>query len=141
MPFIISWPDKFKHAINEEPVISIDIMPTICAALNIDMPNDRVYDGKNILPAISGKLKNPLHEELYFDGHDNTWAVRDGDWKLLFSKKGNLELYNLDSDMIEQNNLVAQNPDKTNELKSKYEKWQSEMGKHIRKPKKKKSKK
>lgn len=116
-------------------------MPTICAALNIDMPNDRVYDGKNILPAISGKLKNPLHEELYFDGHDNTWAVRDGDWKLLFSKKGNLELYNLDSDMIEQNNLVAQNPDKTNELKSKYEKWQSEMGKHIRKPKKKKSKK
>lgn len=76
VPFIISWPDKFKHTVSDEPVISIDIMPTICAALNIELPDDRIYDGKNILPAISSKLKQPLHDELYFGGNDGYWAVR-----------------------------------------------------------------
>ena len=93
VPFIISWPDKFKHAVCDEPVISIDIMPTICAALNVKLPDDRIYDGKNILPAISTKLKQPLHDELYFDGNDGYWAVRQGALKLVYSKTGNLELY------------------------------------------------
>jgi len=140
VPFIMSWPGKFKHAVCDEPVISIDIMPTICAALNIELPNDRIYDGKNILPAIFGDLKQPIHSELYFDGNEISWAVREGDWKLLSSKYNNLELYNLDADLSEQNNIAVQNPKKTFELKSKYEKWRSEMGTPIR-PNNKKNKK
>lgn len=140
VPFIMSWPDKLKHGVCDEPVISFDIMPTICAALKIEMPDGIIYDGKNMLPAISGDLRQPLHNELYFDGNDISWAVREGDWKLLYSKKGNLELYNLDFDLSEQNNLVLQNAGKTDELKSKYEKWRSEMGKPIRTNNKKKKK-
>jgi arylsulfatase A-like enzyme len=132
VPFIISWPDKFKHAVSDEPVISIDIMPTICAALNIKLPDDRIYDGKNILPAISTKLKQPLHDELYFDGNDGYWAVRQGALKLVYSKTGDLELYNLELDIAEQNNLVTEHPEKVNELKMKYERWRSEMGEPIR---------
>jgi arylsulfatase A-like enzyme len=132
VPFIISWPDKFKHAVSDEPVISIDIMPTICAALNIKLPDDRIYDGKNILPAISTKLKQPLHDELYFDGNDGYWAVRQGALKLVYSKTGDLELYNLELDIAEQNNLVTKHPEKVNELKMKYERWRSEMGEPIR---------
>jgi arylsulfatase A-like enzyme len=140
VPFIMSWPDKLKHAVCDEPVISIDIMPTVCGALNIELPNDRIYDGKNMLNAISGDLKQALHNELYFDGNDDTWAVREGNWKLLFSKKGNMELYNLDADLSEKDNLAFQNQDKTDELKSKYEKWRSEMGEPIRPNNKKKKK-
>ena len=136
VPFIMSWPGKYRHSVCSEPVISIDIMPTICAALNIELSNDRIYDGKNMLPAISGDLKLPLHDELYFDGNDNTGAVREEDWKLLFSKKGNLELYNLDLDIVEKTNLVSQYPEKANELKGKYETWRSEMGTPIRPSKK-----
>ncbi len=141
VPFIMSWPDKFKPSLSNEPVISLDIMPTICAALDIDLPADRIYDGKNILPAISGKLSEPVHQELYFDGNDGYWAVREGAWKLVYSKQGNLELYNLEEDMVEQNDLASKNQDKINELKIKYEKWRSEMGKPMSKAKQKSGKK
>jgi arylsulfatase A-like enzyme len=141
VPFIMSWPDKLKPAVSNEPIISLDIMPTVCAAIGAPLPTDRVYDGKNILTVIQGKSDTPLHKELYFDGNDNTWAVREGKWKLVFSKQGNLELYNLEDDLSEGNNLVSLHPDKVNELKNKYDKWRSEMGKPIGKTKKKTKKK
>ncbi|MEN8118292.1 MAG: sulfatase-like hydrolase/transferase, partial [Bacteroidota bacterium] len=95
VPFVMSWPAKFKPSVCNEPVISLDIMPTVCAILGINLPEDRVYDGKNILPAIKGKLKEPLHNELFWDGNQKKWAVRQGNWKLVSPKEGVIELYNL----------------------------------------------
>jgi len=135
VPFIISWPERFDPAVNNEPVISIDIMPTICAALGIQLPGDRIYDGKNILPVMEGRLYTPLHNELFFDGNDNRWAVRQGNWKLV-SVKGSLELYNLKTDMSEKNNLANENPEKVSELKKKYKSWRSEMDSPMGNPKK-----
>lgn len=129
VPFIVSWPDKFKPSVCHEPVISLDILPTILAVIGAELPSDRIYDGRNMLPAINGKLDEPMHQELYFDGNDGYWAVRQGDWKLVYSKKGDLELYNLDEDLVEQSDLSAIHQDKVKELKAKYEKWRSEMGK------------
>jgi len=128
VPFVMSWPAEFSPSVCHEPVISLDILPTICAALDIELPGEKIYDGKNMIPAIQGELKEPLHDQLYFDGNDNTWAVREGKWKLLYSKKGNLGLFNLDTDFIEQNNLVQEHPGKVADLKMKYSKWRSEMG-------------
>ncbi len=128
VPFIMSWPEKLKPEISDEPVISLDIMTTICAALEIELPKERIYDGRNILAVVQGDLKEPLHERLFFDGNDGSWAVREGDWKLLFSKKKSLELYNLKNDYIEQNNLLTEYPDKVADLKAKYTAWRSEMG-------------
>jgi len=76
---------------------------------------------------MEGKLKQPLHQELYWDGSDNRWAVREGKWKLVFDKKAQLELYDLEKDMTESSDLAAQNPEKVSELKLKYEKWRAEM--------------
>ena len=127
VPFVISWPEKFKPAICDEPVISLDIMPTICAVLEIKLPQDRIYDGKNILPAISGNLKEPLHENLFWDGNDNRWAVRQGNLKLV-SIKGSLELYNLHEDIGEKNDLTVKFPEKIASMKKKYEGWRKQMG-------------
>lgn len=127
VPFVISWPDKFEPATCDEPVISLDIMPTICAALGIELPQDRIYDGKNIFSAIEGKLKNPLHNELFWDGNENRWSVRQGKWKLV-SVKSSLELYNLETDIGEKKDLSSNEPKKVDELKKKYENWRSEMG-------------
>ncbi|MDX1284708.1 MAG: sulfatase-like hydrolase/transferase [Draconibacterium sp.] len=126
VPFIISWPKKFIHSVCEEPVISFDIMPTICAALKIDLPSDRIYDGKNILPAIENTLEGPLHDILFWDGNDNRWAVREGDFKLV-SVNDKLELYNLNEDIGEQHDLTVKYPEKVTFLKNKYEKWRNEM--------------
>lgn len=141
VPFIISWPDQLKHKISDEPIISIDIMTTICATLNIDLPKDVIYDGRDILSTVQGKSKGPLHEQLYFDGNDGSWAIREGDWKLLNNKKNSLELYNLKDDYVEQHNLLESQPDRVADLKAKYTAWRSEMGKPIGgDPKKKKKK-
>jgi arylsulfatase A-like enzyme len=129
VPFIMSWPEKLKHSVCNEPVISLDIMPTICSVLNISLPPDRIYDGKNLLPAINGELTSLLHNELYFDGNDGIWAVREGTWKLVFSTGKNLELYNLETDKCEQINLAEKYPDRVKSMNSKYLKWRSEMGK------------
>ena len=136
VPFVMSWPAKLTPGTSDEPVISIDILPTICAVLKIPLPENRIYDGRNILSAIHKNRDTPLHERLYFDGNDNSWAVREGKWKLLYSKKGNLELYNLEDDAVEQKNLVEEYPEIAADLKEKYTSWRNEMGTPIGKKKK-----
>jgi arylsulfatase A-like enzyme len=136
VPFVMSWPAKLTPGTSDEPVISIDILPTICAVLKIPLPENRIYDGRNILSAIHKNRDTPLHERLYFDGNDNSWAVREGKWKLLYSKKGNLELYNLEDDAVEQENLVEEYPEIAADLKEKYSSWRNEMGAPIGKKKK-----
>jgi arylsulfatase A-like enzyme len=132
VPFVISWPDKLEPSSCDEPVISIDILPTICASLGIDLPEDRIYDGRNILSVIETKSEIPLHEQLFFDGNDGSWAVREGDWKLLYTKRGSLELYNLASDPYEKENLLEGQADIASDLQSKYTAWKNEMGTPIR---------
>ncbi len=127
VPFIMSWPLELKPSVCNEPVISLDIMPTVCAMVGINLPEDRVYDGKNMLPAIKGELKESLHDELFWDGNQNKWAVRQGDWKLVSPKKGVIELYNLSEDLGEIVNLAQQYSEKTTALKIKYEIWRNEM--------------
>jgi len=127
VPFIMSWPEKLQHSVCHEPVMSMDIMPTVCEAVGAPLPADRIYDGKNMIPAIKNELKEPLHQELIFDGNDGIWAVREGNWKLIRSKQGNLELYNLKEDWVEQNNLALQNQEKVNVMRKKYETWRAEM--------------
>lgn len=127
VPFVISWPKILQPSVCDEPVISLDILPTICAALNIELPKDRVYDGKNIFPAIRGELKEPLHPELFWDGNQNKWALRSGDWKLVSPKSEVFELYNLKNDPGEKSNLAQQYPDRTNAMKEKYSEWRNEM--------------
>ena len=128
VPFVMSWPAELTPATSDEPVISIDILPTICAALNIPLPEERIFDGRNMLSVIQKDAVRPLHRQLFFDGNDKSWAVREGKWKLLYSKQGNLELYNLEKDAVEQHNLVEELPEITADLKEKYRGWRNEMG-------------
>lgn len=138
VPFIVSWPRMFEPAINHQPVISLDILPTVCAAAGIILPDGRDYDGKSILPVISGKQKTPLHPELFWDGNDGIWAARQGKWKLVFPKSGKLELYDLEKDISEQTNVIDANPQVAQTLRSKYEDWRSQMISPMNEPRRKK---
>lgn len=135
VPFIVSWPAQLENGTCDEPVISFDVMPTVLTAIGAELPTDRVIDGKDILPAARGMVKNPIHGQLYFDGNDGHWAVREGDWKLVYNRKKQYELFNLSNDLEEKINLAEINPVKVSSLKEKYEKWRSEMGEPMGKPK------
>ncbi|MHC4632307.1 MAG: sulfatase [Planctomycetota bacterium] len=135
VPFIVRWPAKLpKAAVCNEPVISLDVMPTVLSAAGASLPADRVYDGRDMLPVLRGQTKKPLHKALFFCDGSDQWAVRAGKWKLL-SRKGSLELYNLDIDISETNNLASKEPDLLRQLKELYDKWRAQMGEPISRPK------
>lgn len=138
VPFIVSWPEKFRHAVRHEPVISFDILPTVCEATGTALVTDKVYDGKSLLPLIRSRRPHPLHEELFWDGADGIWAVRQGRWKLVYGRSGKLELYDLEEDISEAHDLAAEKPATVQALERKYHQWRSAMAPPMSEHKKKK---
>ncbi|MCP5112009.1 MAG: sulfatase-like hydrolase/transferase, partial [bacterium] len=127
VPFLMSWPARIpKGVVNDEPVISLDAFPTICAATGAKLPSDRVYDGKNILPILSGEAKGPLHEALFWDGDQRRQAVRAGKWKMV-NNRDVIELYDLEADPGETRNLFDHHPDVLKRLRRLFNEWRSEM--------------
>ncbi|MHC4726340.1 MAG: sulfatase [Planctomycetota bacterium] len=136
VPFIVRWPGKLpKGTVCDEPVISLDALPTICAAVGVGLPNNRVYDGKNMLPTLRGRTKGPLHKNLFWDDGVKQWAVREGKWKLLYNREGSLELYDLEADISEKNNLVKQRPEIAKRLQQAYTDWKNQMAPQLTKAK------
>ncbi len=133
VPFMLSWPGRLpENSVSKEPVIVMDLLPTVCAAAGAELPKDRVYDGKNLLPLLRREQPGPLHETLYWDGDEGKQAVRAGPWKLV-DNQGKLELYNLDSDLSEKNDLSSQHPEILRRLKESFDAWRKAMAPRIRK--------
>jgi arylsulfatase A-like enzyme len=134
VPFIVSQPGRLpKGKICDEPVISLDVVPTICAATGATMPEDREYDGKNMLPILRSQRKGPLHKRLFWDDGEKQWAVREGKWKLLYNRQGSLELYDLEADISEKNNLVKERPEIVQRLQNAYKDWKNQMAPQLSK--------
>lgn len=128
VPFIVSWPAKLKAgSVCSVPVWSIDILATALAAAGLDpLPGSKPLDSKNMLPVLTGELSK-LHDAFYWSsGDEGKWAVRDGDWKLVFVE-GKIELFNVAQDPGETNDLLAKNPEKADELTRLYTVWLEEM--------------
>ncbi len=134
VPFAVSWPGRIEPGTTcEEPLICLDILPTICAATGADLPGDRVYDGKNMMPVLAGKTTETLHDALFWTEDGVQWGVRSGQWKLLSNKAGNLELYDLEADLGETKNLAKDHPEIVKRLQSVFDNWKAQMGESISK--------
>jgi arylsulfatase len=107
-------------------------MATCCDVAQTEYP--QTYKGRNITP-LAGKSLVPVlkggtrkgHEALYFE-HIGHMAIRAGDRKLVRTKKGPWELYDLKADRTELNNLAQQYPDKAKELYRLYNSWAKKWG-------------
>ena len=127
-PWIISWPEKFKggRTINT-PVSSIDILPTVIDATGIKVPEGTQFDGKSILPLITGQ-SGSHHTNMFWNSGPpkGEWAVRQGNWKVHgFREK--YSLFNLVVDPSETQDLAAENPVKARELFDLHKKWLKTM--------------
>ena len=85
-------------------------------------------EGKSLLPIFEGK-KRQGHEAIYWE-HEGNRAVRQGKWKLVSAHKGPWELYDLEADRTELNNLAEKHPQKVEQLKVMYESWAKRCGVH-----------
>lgn len=107
VPFVASWKGRLSPGEYAEPVSSLDLFPTICAAAGLKTAK---IDGVNLLPFLTGKAKGTPHERLFWrTGGGVLYAVREGKWKLVV-RDSQPELYDLTSDIGEQKDLAAREP-------------------------------
>jgi arylsulfatase A-like enzyme len=82
VPFIANFPSELPSGIEiNEMATTLDFFPTILNLLNIPLPNDRIYDGKDILPLMKGSVKESPHDFLYYHWGRKILAVRNKHYK------------------------------------------------------------
>ena len=78
-------------------------------------------EGRSLLPVFAGRERTG-HDALFWEFMRNK-AVRKGKWKLVTLGKNPWELYDMEADRTEQNNLASKMPEKVKELSGLYEAW------------------
>ncbi len=145
-PFFVKWPHVVKPGTkSDEPIIGVDLYPTICEIAGAKLPENQVLDGVSLVPLFRGANKWPeralyWHFPAYLESY-SVWdeqrdplfrsrpcsIIRLGDWKLhQYFEDGGLELYNLRQDIGETKNLAQANAEKTQELLGRLKVWQKQ---------------
>jgi arylsulfatase A-like enzyme len=124
VPFMMKWKGKIEPGtIYHQPVLSTDIFQTCIEVLGLPLPNDRVYDGVNLMPFITGQNKTNPHDDIYWR-IEHIQTMRLGDWKFVKSLRDDwLELYNLNADKSEKVDLSGIEQENLNQILQKFEEW------------------
>jgi len=143
VPFLMQWPGTIPEGVEcAEPVCSIDFYPTFAAMAGLDV-DDPSVDGANLMPAMT-QCAALDRDALYWHyphyhslGIAPSGAIREGNLKLIewFEQSihgpdtpGALELFDLEQDPGERNNLVQQMPDVALRLYEKLKRWRADVG-------------
>jgi len=128
-------------SVRKQPVITLDLYPTLLSMASVPLPQDQSIDGLSLLPLLADSDSNewpqrPLywHFPAYLEGGRGKWrttpaaAIRIGEWKLIeFFETQRRELYHLSDDISERKNLAAEMPEKTSELYEQMVAWRKQV--------------
>jgi arylsulfatase A-like enzyme len=126
VPFLVSWPARLKPGTYEQPVIALDFLPTLVAMAGGSPPQDRVIDGVDLMPFLTGEKQGAPHERLFWrtQGPQGNHAVRQGQWKLVRKAGSAPELYDLASDVGESRDLASEQRARVQELQAAIDEWE-----------------
>ncbi len=133
-PLIVRWPAVIKNngSITHQVGHIIDIMATCVDVAEAEYPKSvdgrkiMAPEGRSLLPILQGK-KRKAHNYLFWE-HRKHEGIRHGKWKLVAENRGQWELYDLEQDRSEMNDLADEYPELAQQLKSKYEDWANRVG-------------
>lgn len=127
MPFIVRWPGKVESGtVNDRLICFTDLMATFCELIGAELPRDAGPDSFSFYKTLVGQSQ-PERPTLVIKSGSGAMTARQGPWKLItqlgsggFSKPSRIkatkagpagQLYNLDDDIGELNNLYKQKPE------------------------------
>jgi arylsulfatase A len=133
VPTFVTWPGHIAAQECDERVITMDIYPTLLELTGLDAKPHQHLDGRSLLPLIEGKAETVKRPFLAWRKPNQRGASRPsaaiikGDWKLIhYLGTESTELYNLDDDPGEANDLAASEAGKSSELLNILNKWTEE---------------
>jgi choline-sulfatase len=137
VPLLIRLPGQSQCRVIPERVSSIDLLPTILDLLEIDLPEPAATQlrGSSLVPAIQGE---PPRHDLFSETNYREYTYKrsiiapDG-WKLVYTLESrSRELYDLNTDPSEQNNLAQAEPKRADELEARLFAHFDQIGHNLR---------
>lgn len=133
-PLIVRWPQIIHNGgeLTDQVGHIIDLMATFVDVAGASYPESnngktiQPMEGKSLLPVFKGKEREP-HPYLFWE-HMGNKAVRHGNWKLVAADSQTWELYNLEINRSETINLIDDEPQRAEQLKSEWIRWAERVG-------------
>ena len=144
IPFIARWPEQIEAGtVSDQTICLTDLMATVVGIVGEDLPENAGEDSVNILPVlVDHQLDQPIRDAIVNHSVSGMFAIRQGAWKLIqglgsggFSSPRTVspspggpegQLYNLDDDPSETNNLYLEQPETVERLTKLLEKYQTQ---------------
>ena len=126
----------FSDNVCDTPVMSTDFFPTMLDLAGLPLMPETHPDGISLLPLLKGNASSKESRPLvwhYPHYHGSGWtpgaAIREGDLKLIeFWEHDKVELYDLSTDIGEQNDLSKEQPETVSRLQTQLAEWQKTIG-------------
>jgi arylsulfatase A-like enzyme len=128
IPCMIRWPGHLKPGtVCHEPLSSLDFVPMALRLAGLDLPEDRVLDGKDPMPTLAGRAPSP-HKYLCWRWGKVGGAIRMGRYKLVLEEDtdGRWQLFDLRTDIAESTDISTARPRLAEQLEAEYERWTTE---------------
>ncbi|MCH7945945.1 MAG: sulfatase-like hydrolase/transferase [Armatimonadetes bacterium] len=144
-PLWLHWPGVLEEGRESDMVSAhIDVLPTVLEACGIQKPDGLELDGRSIWPLLTEEDLSWPDRNIVIKAHRgdepqryHNFLVRNQRWKLLhasnfgrdrFNGEPDFELYDMQSDPLETNNVAPDNPDLVEELRRVYDRWFDDVG-------------
>jgi arylsulfatase A-like enzyme len=132
-PLIFHWPAGIaaRNEVRHSPGYLPDIMATLLDVTGTPYPE--TFPGRDLAPLEGHSLRSAFAGEQasrppMFWEHEGNAAVRTGKWKLVRDYPKPWELYDMQADRTELNDLAARHPDRVREMAAQYEAWAARCG-------------
>jgi arylsulfatase A len=143
VPLIVHWPDKIQPGSTSKALVTgTDYYPTLLEMLNLEALPDQHIDGRSFVAALKGQDydRGPIYWHFpHYSNHgfqSPGGAIRSGRYKLLeYYENGTIQLFDLETDIGEQNDLAKSQPELAQKLKKMLHDWRDAVDARMPYPK------